>query len=89
MIQKITCGIYDAIGSLPLDFKDGTDTGTFGSTSGQQLKCCLEVPDDEVITGIRVRHSNQRAAIQNITFDTDLGTEIEFNAKMSDGVWTE
>ena len=57
--------------------------------TGQQLKCCLEVPDDEVITGVRIRHSNQRAAIQNITFDTDLGTEIEFNAKMRDGVWTE
>ena len=89
LIQRITCGIYDAIGSLQLHFKDGVDTGTFGTTSGQQLKCSLEVPEDEVITGVRIRHSNSSAAIQNITFDTDLGTEIEFNAKMSDGEWTE
>ena len=64
---------------------DGVDTGAFGSSTGQQLKCSLEVPDDEIITGIRIRHSKSYAAIQNITFDTDLGTEIEFNGKKNDG----
>ena len=43
-----------------------------------------------MITAVRVRHSaDSKGAIQNITFDTDLGTEIEFNAKMRDGQWSE
>ena len=46
------------------------------------------MPDDEVINGIRIRHNSSRAAIQNITFDTEQGTEIEFNGKMNDGTWS-
>ena len=89
LLHRITCGIYKAIGSIQLHFKDGVDTGTFGNTTGQQLRCSLEVPEDETITGIRIRHSSQNPSIQNITFDTDLGTEIEFNGKMSNGEWSE
>jgi hypothetical protein len=36
-----------------------------------------------------MRHKSSTASIQNITFDTDKGTEIEFNGKLSDGKWTE
>ena len=89
LLHRITCGIYEAIGSIQLHFKDGHESQTFGSTTGQQLRCSLEVPEDETITGIRMRHSSKRPSIQNITFDTDQGTEIEFNGKMSDGDWTE
>ena len=90
MLQKITCGIYEAISSIQLHFSDGTDSGMIGTSSKrQQLICALDVPLDEVITGVRMRHSPSKAAIQNITFDTDEGTEIEFNAKMSDGTWAQ
>lgn len=88
-LHRITCGIFDAIGSIQLHFKDGAETVQFGrDTKGQHLKCSLEVPDDELINGVRIRHNASKAAIQNITFDTEQGTEIEFNGKMSDGEWT-
>ena len=89
LLHRITCGIYEAISSIQLHFKDGVDTGSFGSTTGQQLRCSLEVPEDEIITGIRVRHSAVHPSIQNITFDTDQGTEIEFNGKMNNGTWSK
>ena len=51
---RITCGIYDSIGSIELLFKDKSiQTGEvlskeFGKMDhGQQLKCSLEVPSEE------------------------------------------
>uniref|UniRef100_A0A7S3HZE1 Jacalin-type lectin domain-containing protein n=1 Tax=Favella ehrenbergii TaxID=182087 RepID=A0A7S3HZE1_9SPIT len=65
-------------------------TEEFGKMStGQQLKCSLEVPVDEKITGIRVRHNPNACQIQNITFDTNEGTEIEFNGKQNTGSWRQ
>lgn len=32
-----------------------------------------------------MRHKASTASIQNVTFDTDKGTEVEFNGKLSDG----
>ena len=62
----------------------GTDTG-----NAHQLYS-LEVPANEVISGIRVKHSAaSEYPIQHITFDTRDGTEIEFKAKAEDGNWTE
>ena len=34
LLHRFTCGIYDAIGSIQLHFKDGVDTGAFGSNTG-------------------------------------------------------
>ncbi len=34
---------------------------------------------------IKVRHSQQTATIQNITFETDCGSEIEFKGQLYDG----
>ena len=34
LLHRITCGIYDSIGSIQLHFKDGVDTGGFGSYTG-------------------------------------------------------
>jgi len=71
LLLRITCGIYETIGSIQMHFKDGAETEIFGCDSkGNQLKCSLEVPDEEVINGVRIRHNSSRAAIQNITFDT-------------------
>ena len=42
-----------------------------------------------MINKIRVRHTTEPASIQNITFETDQGTEIEFNGKQEDGKWSE
>ena len=72
-----------------LHFGNGKETPQFGTESGQQLKCSLEVPQGENINRIKVRHKASPASIQNITFETDKGTEIEFNGKLSDGVWSE
>ena len=46
-------------------------------------------PNGENITRIKVRHKSSPASIQNITFETGAGTEIEFNGKLTDGTWTE
>ena len=89
VLMRVTCGIYEAISSIQLSFADGIESPTFGCSIGDQLKCPLEIPDDEVITCIRVQHSEENAQIQNITFETDEGTEIEFNGKKSDGRWSE
>ena len=84
-IHKITCGVHDAISSIKFEFTDGTVSPVFGKNREQQLNCCLEVPDDEAISSIHVRHKAGTASIQNLTFKTVEGTEIEFNAKLSDG----
>ena len=68
----------------------GISTEELGAMSkDQQLKCSLEVPANEKITGIRIRHHASNSQIQNITFDTDEGTEIEFNGKQGNGVWQQ
>ena len=89
VLQGVTCGIYDAVGSIKLHFGNGEETPQFGTETGQQLKCSLEVPHGENVTRIKVRHKASPASIQNITFETDTGTEIEFNGKLSDGTWSE
>ena len=85
VLHKITCGVHDAISSIKFEFSDGVISPTFGKNRDQQLNCCLEVPEDETITSIHVRHKSATASIQNLTFKTQEGTEIEFNAKLADG----
>lgn len=43
------------------------------------------MPDNEDIVAVQMRHKASSASIQNLTFKTDQGTEIEFNAKLADG----
>jgi len=38
---------------------------------------------------VKIRHKSSTASIQNLTFITDQGSEIEFNGKLSDGKWTQ
>jgi hypothetical protein len=45
----------------------------------------LEVPDAEHISSVFIRHKASSASIQNLTFKTQEGTEIEFNSKLLDG----
>ena len=63
ILQTITCGIFEAIGTIKLGFSDGSETPQFGTESGQQLKCSLEMPVGEKITMIRVRHTSEPASI--------------------------
>ena len=49
------------------------------------MKCSLEVPQGENIIRIKVRHTQEPPSIQNITFETDQGTEVEFNGKQENG----
>ena len=88
-IFGITCGIFDAIGSIMIDFSDKSTTPMFGTEQGHQMKCKLEVPNQEKIVSIRIRHKVKTASIQNITFITDLGSEIEFNGQLEDGEWEQ
>ena len=89
VLKRITCGIYEAIGSIQLQFSDGVQTQQFGTNTGQQLNCSLEVPEGEIVTTVKIRHRSTTASIQNITFITDQGSEIEFSGKLNDGKWTE
>jgi len=43
------------------------------------------VPDHEDINALHLRHKASSASVQNLTFKTEEGTEIEFNAKLGDG----
>ena len=88
--------MFDSIGSIELRFKDPMSkpgevmSCIFGTMEqGAQLKCSLEVPAEEEITGIRIRHNPTACQIQNITFDTDDATEIEFNGKQCNGSWKQ
>ena len=63
VLQVVTCGIFDAVGSIMLHFGNGKETPQFGTGSGQQLKCSLEVPHGENINRIRVRHKASPASI--------------------------
>ena len=53
------------------------------------MKCSLEVPQGEKIIRIKARHTQEPPSIQNITFETDYGTEVEFNGKQENGEWSE
>ena len=55
----------------------------------QPLKCSLDVPEDEIISGIRIYHSPREPYIQNITFETNGGSELEFKGskKNRSGSW--
>ena len=81
VLTSITCSMFHTIGSIQLNFADGVKSPTFGFSTGNQLECTLEIPQDEVISLIRVQHSEENASIQNITFETDEGSELEFNGK--------
>ena len=63
VLQVVTCGIYDAVGSIMLHFANGKETPQFGTETGQQLKCSLEVPHEETINRIKVRHKVSPASI--------------------------
>ena len=49
----------------------------------------MDVPDDETINGIRIYHSQREPYIQNITFETVEGSELEFKGtkKNRQGNW--
>ena len=63
VIKRITCGIYEAIGSIKFQFSDGVETAQFGTNTTNMLNCSLEVPEGEQITGIRIRHRATTASI--------------------------
>ena len=85
----ITCGIFEAIGSIMIDFTDGSASPYFGTESNVQMNCKLEVPNNERVVGARIRHKKLTASIQNITFLTNKGSEIEFNGSLDDGEWEQ
>lgn len=43
------------------------------------------MPENEQVTQIRIKHSQKTANIQNITFITENGGEVEFKASLEDG----
>lgn len=75
----------DAIGSIALVFQNNVSTTKMGKKSAKELNCSLEVPAQEIVQEVRMRHNVNLNQIQNLTLITDLGTEIEFNGKNSDG----
>lgn len=81
--------IYDHIGAIRLT-KEGVTTPDdwSGQGSKQMMHCTLEIPD-EVVTSISIRHDSKHDEIQNITFETSLGTEIAFNGFNNSGVEQE
>jgi hypothetical protein len=63
VLRRITCGIYEAIGSIKLHFEDGVETLQFGTNTKQEIDCSLEVPKGEHIVGIKIRHKSSTASI--------------------------
>ena len=63
VLKSITCGIFEAIGSIKLKFLDGAETEQFGTNTGQQLNCSLEVPEGEIVTSVKIRHRSTTASI--------------------------
>lgn len=81
--------VYDHIGGIRLTREGDTtqkdDDDWCGNGSKEMLHCTLEIPD-EVVTSITIRHDPKNREIQNITFETSMGTEISFNGSNPSGV---
>lgn len=84
--------IYEHIGAIRLT-REGENTQKgdndwSGEGAKKMLHCTLEIPD-EVVTTITIRHDAKLEEIQNITFETSMGTEIAFNGSNNTGIEKE